>query len=213
MRFRLASMTLGALLTMAAPTVAHAQDPIEQLELQANAVYTKYKGALAVLLESAGSMNSARNLKADSLPARLALIAQLKAGATKIDPKLLESAQKAADSDAVALAAAQTDSVVAMTAEQKQMMVAGLKQYLVGVGATLDLGGEVANLGPVVTAAALSNPLKLRKVKDSMSAAKDMAKGIPGLIKQHGAVIVAMKDYVVKNKLPMQTSDFTFGKK
>lgn len=210
MRIRLATLTLGALLTVAAPAVSQAQDPIEQLELQSTAVYSKYVGALTTLIESASNMNAARGIK-DTVQSRQALIANLKAGATKIDPKLLESAQKMADADAQSWATAQADSTTAMTAEQKQVLVTGLKQYLAGVKETLGLGAEVANLGTIVTAAAMSNPLKLRKVKDSMSAAKDMAKGLPALIKQHGTTVVAMKNYAMKNKLPIDASAFGFG--
>lgn len=202
---------LAAALLVSPVAPASAQDPIQALESQSFEVYERYRLTLATLIESSGSIKEARGLK-DESAARAQLVADLKKPATKPDPKLLAAGLTFQSDDNKAWEA-QTDTVAGqLSEEQRQMLAAGLKLYLSGVGQTVALTKVVPELVNVTTRAMTSNPLKLRSAKQSLDAARDMAKGIPSLAKEHATVVGAMKDYVARNKIPLDASAFRFDK-
>lgn len=211
MRFRFAVIALSASIVAVIPSVAAAQDAIAALQQQSTAMYTKYIGTLVVLIESAGTLDSARGIK-DDAAARMKLVQDLKAAATKIDLKLLESGSKRASADAEGYTSVQADTSSKLSGQAGKLFLSGLTQYMVGVRETAGLAAEAPSLLTAVTAASAGNKLKLLKVKDEMNAAKEMGKGIPELAKSHGAAIGGIKNYVAKQGLKIDQSTFTIGK-
>lgn len=211
MRFRHAALA-AALCTLSAPRIALAQDPVEAFAQQAQATSTKFVETMIVLMTSAQTMKEARGFK-DSSEVRKKTLEDAKKNLTKADGKMIEalSAMAAADSKNMEEMA---KDVTVMTAEQKALFKKGLLEYLVGVKETAMLAAEIPKLAGAATETAaglMSNPLKFRKIKDSVGSVKQMASDLPGVVKGHGASISAIKNYVAKQGLDVDMSSLKIG--
>jgi hypothetical protein len=210
MRTRIAiAATLVA--TLVIPSAVMAQDRIEAFQQQCDSTYASMMATAKVLIGASKVMAEARGLKDEvaRLEKQLDDINKAPTKPTADGVKLLASAMGGQGT------APLDTQKVNLTEEQKAKFIAGIKEYMQGVGRTAALALEVPDLASAATetvSALASNPLKFRKVKDAVSAAKEMGTGLPGVAKGHAAVVVSIKNYVAKQGLNVDPSVFSFGK-
>jgi len=194
------------------PSLAAAQDQIDAFQEQATATYSKFIGTAITLISAADTLKLAQGLKTDAAKTKK-LLEDMQKSLTKMDGNVLEAATLQIQQDSKELQT-MSDSGKALSDEQKKALLSGLKQYVSGVKATAGLLGEVSALAgaAATTASALmSNPLKFRKVKDAVGAAKGMGTGIPAIAKGHVGVLSALKGYVSKQGLKVDATMFNIG--
>ncbi len=200
------------LFTLSTPAVASAQDEIEAFQNQATATYTKFIQTAITLISSADTLKAAQGVKTDAAKTKK-LLEDMQKGLTKVDGNVLEAATAQIQQDSKELQT-MSDSVKALSEDQKKMLFSGIKQYLSGVKQTAALAGEVPallNAATTTVAGLASNPLKFRKVKDAVGAAKGMGTGIPVIAKGHVGVVSALKNYMSKQGLKIDDSMFKMG--
>jgi hypothetical protein len=211
MKFR-SLLSAAVLFSMSTPAIASAQDEIEAFQNQAAATYGKFIQTAITLISSADTLKAAQGVKTDAAKTKK-LLEDMQKGLTKVDGNVLEAATSQIQQDSKELQS-MSDSAKTLSEDQKKLLVAGLKQYMSGVRQTAALAGEVPALLSAVattTAALVSNPLKFRKVKDAVGAAKGMGTGLPAIVKGHVGVVGALKNYMSKQGIKVDPSMFSIG--
>jgi len=202
----------AVLFGLTTPALVVAQDPIDAFQEQATATYAKFIGTAITLISAADTLKLAQGIKTDAAKTKKQL-EDMQKSLTKVDGNVLEAAMLQIQQDSKELQT-MSDSIKALTDDQKKILLVGLMRYVSGVKATAGLINEVAALAGAATttaAALMSNPLKFRKVKDAVGAAKGMATGVPVIVKGHVGVIGALKSYVSKQGLKVDNSMFNIG--
>jgi hypothetical protein len=211
MRFR---ALLGAivLFSIATPTIASAQDEIEAFQNQATATYTRFIQTAITLISSADTLKAAQGAKTDAAKTKK-LIEDMQKSLTKVDGNVLEAATLQIQQDSKEMQA-MSDATQKLSEDVKKLLLSGLKQYMSGVRQTAVLASELPTLLNAMertTAALASNPLKFRKVKDSVGASKSMGTGIPAIAKGHVGVVAALKSYMSKQEVKVDPTVFNIG--
>lgn len=205
---------LGAavIFSISTPAVALAQDDVEAFQNQAVAAYSKFIQTAITLISSADTLKAAKGAKTDAAKTRK-LLEDMQKSLTKVDGNVLEAATSQIQQDSKELEG-MSDQAQILSEDSKKLLLSGLKQYMSGVRETAVLAAQMPallNAATTTTTALASNPLKFRKVKDAVGAAKGMGTGVPVIAKGHVGVVDALKNYISKQGIKVDPSMFSIG--
>jgi hypothetical protein len=206
------SLVLLGVATLAlAPVTARAQDALANLEMQVNLVYGKTFGeVMPVLLEATSKLEAAKGNKVRAeMYAKMA--EDSKKGVSKQDPAASEEILTKTSCGMDSLSTGLSDTSAALTDQQRKDLSAGAIAYFKGTRATVDLAKLTGPLLQAISgASSIRSFNQLGKAMRLVRVAKMLTQGIPSVGKANIGAANALKNYVVRNKLEVPTSEMSW---